>query len=94
VLLRSALARRHGIALVSAPGSIDEGHRGELEVLLLNADREKARELRAGDRVAPLVAIPALRPSRSSWSCVRFGPGQRRIRLQRRMGFVAPGRSW
>jgi dUTP pyrophosphatase len=31
---------------------------GELEVLLLNTDREEACELRAGDRIAQLVVDP------------------------------------
>src|SRR5438270_11270075 len=39
VLPRSGLARRHGISVVNAPGLIDAGYRGEIEVLLLNTDR-------------------------------------------------------
>ena len=42
MLPRSGLTRRLGIALVKAPGLIDEGYRGDLEVLLLNTDREEA----------------------------------------------------
>ena len=38
VLPRSGLAARHGISVVNAPGLIDEGYRGELQVLLLNTD--------------------------------------------------------
>jgi dUTP diphosphatase len=62
VLPRSGLAARHGIALVNAPGLIDEGYRGELQVLLLNTDREQAFEAAAGDRIAQLVIVdvPAL----------------------------------
>ena len=45
-------------------GLIEVGYRGELEVLLLNTDREEACELRAGDRVAQLVVALAPRPSR------------------------------
>ena len=41
VLPRSGLAARHGIALVNAPGLIDAGYRGELQVLLLNTDRAR-----------------------------------------------------
>jgi len=58
VLPRSGLAARHGIALVNAPGLIDEGYRGELRVLLLNTDRATATRLSAGDRIAQLVVIP------------------------------------
>ncbi len=58
VLPRSGLAARHGIALVNAPGLIDEGYRGELRVLLLNTDRGEAIELAAGDRIAQLLVTP------------------------------------
>jgi len=55
---RSGLARRHGIGLVNAPGVIDAGYRGELEVLLANHGREAVR-LAAGTRIAQLVLVPA-----------------------------------
>jgi dUTP pyrophosphatase len=57
VLPRSGLALRHGIALVNAPGLIDEGYRGELRVLLLNTDAEASFEIVAGDRIAQLVLV-------------------------------------
>jgi len=61
VLPRSGTAMKHGIALVNAPGLIDEGYRGELRVLLLNTDREHAFAIAPGDRIAQLVIIaPAL----------------------------------
>jgi len=62
VLPRSGLAARHGISLVNAPGLIDEGYRGELQVLLLNTDREAVFELAAGDRIAQLVVIAVALP--------------------------------
>jgi dUTP pyrophosphatase len=62
VLPRSGLAARHGIALVNAPGLIDAGYRGELQVLLLNTDRELACTLAAGDRIAQLVLIAVATP--------------------------------
>ena len=58
MLPRSGLAARHGIALVNAPGLIDEGYRGELQVLLLNTDREATFRIEAGDRIAQLVVVP------------------------------------
>jgi len=58
VLPRSGLAARHGITLPNAPGLIDSGYRGELRVLLLNADRSEAFEVAAGDRIAQLVVTP------------------------------------
>jgi dUTP pyrophosphatase len=57
VLPRSGLAARHGIALVNAPGLIDEGYRGELQVLLLNTDRAQTFHGAAGDRIAQLVVV-------------------------------------
>jgi dUTP pyrophosphatase len=62
VLPRSGLAARHGIALVNAPGLIDEGYRGEVRVLLLNTDRTQTFALAAGDRIAQLVVIRAEAP--------------------------------
>ena len=55
VVPRSGLADRHGIAVVNAPGLIDEGYRGELAVLLLNTDREHAFAVEPGMRIAQLV---------------------------------------
>ena len=62
VLPRSGLAARHGIALVNAPGLIDEGYRGELQVLLLNTDREQTFQVQAGDRIAQLVVVAVATP--------------------------------
>jgi dUTP pyrophosphatase len=57
VLPRSGLAARHGISVVNAPGLIDADYRGEVRVLLLNTDRERAFELAAGDRIAQLLVV-------------------------------------
>ena len=57
VLPRSGLAARHGIALVNAPGLIDAGYRGEIQVLLLNTDRDTPFTVAAGDRIAQLVLV-------------------------------------
>jgi dUTP pyrophosphatase len=62
VLPRSGLARRHGISLVNAPGLIDAGYRGELEVLLLNTDRSEPVTLDTGDRIAQLVLVAVSTP--------------------------------
>lgn len=58
VLPRSGLAAEHGIALVNAPGLIDSGYRGEVRVLLLNTDRERAFRVSPGDRIAQLLVVP------------------------------------
>jgi dUTP diphosphatase len=52
---RSGLAAKHGVMVVNAPGTIDEGYRGEIKVILLNADRHKPVSFRRGDRIAQLV---------------------------------------
>lgn len=58
VLPRSGLAARHGIALVNAPGLIDSGYRGEIQVTLLNTDLEHSFLVEPGMRIAQLVVIP------------------------------------
>jgi dUTP pyrophosphatase len=62
VLPRSGLAREHGIALVNAPGLIDSGYRGELQVLLLNTDPAEVFRLEPGDRIAQLLIVPIATP--------------------------------
>ncbi len=58
VLPRSGLAREHGITLANSPGLIDAGYRGELRVLLLNADPAEVFRVERGDRIAQLVIAP------------------------------------
>ena len=55
---RSGLAARHGIAIVNAPGLIDSGYRGEIQVVLLNTDREETFTAEPGERIAQLVVLP------------------------------------
>ena len=57
VLPRSGLAARHGITLPNAPGLVDAGYRGELRVLLLNADPAAPFAIAPGDRIAQLVIV-------------------------------------
>jgi dUTP pyrophosphatase len=57
VLPRSGLASKQGLTLANAPGLIDAGYRGELRVLLLNTDRTKSFELKAGERIAQLLVV-------------------------------------
>lgn len=63
VLPRSGLAARHGISLVNAPGLIDSGYRGEIQVLLLNTDSSRPWSLAPGDRIAQLVISPVALPT-------------------------------
>jgi dUTP diphosphatase len=55
---RSGLAAKHGITIVNTPGLVDSGYRGELRVLLLNADRERTFVVEPGMRIAQLVVVP------------------------------------
>jgi len=57
VLPRSGLAARHGITIPNAPGLIDSGYRGEVRVLLLNADPTEPFEVAPGDRIAQLLLV-------------------------------------
>ena len=57
VLPRSGLAARHGISLVNTPGLIDSGYRGEIQVPLINHDREETFLIEEGTRIAQLVLI-------------------------------------
>ncbi|MGA9747870.1 MAG: dUTP diphosphatase [Nocardioides sp.] len=52
---RSGLAARYGISIVNAPGTVDAGYRGEIQVMLVNLDPRTPVELRRGDRIAQLV---------------------------------------
>jgi dUTP pyrophosphatase len=52
---RSGLANRSGLSIVNAPGTIDAGYRGEIQVCLVNLDPTTSIELSRGDRIAQLV---------------------------------------
>jgi dUTP pyrophosphatase len=56
---RSGLALEHRITVLNAPGTIDEGYRGEVAVILINHGRT-AFEVAAGMRIAQLVVKPVL----------------------------------
>lgn len=57
---RSGLAKKHGIGMVNAPGTIDEDYRSEIHVLLINLGREPYT-FQHGDRIAQLVVAPVTR---------------------------------
>jgi dUTP pyrophosphatase len=54
VLPRSGLALRQGVTVLNAPGLIDAGYRGEIQVLLVNHG-DAVFEVKRGDRIAQLV---------------------------------------
>lgn len=62
VRARSGRALREGLAVLNAPGTIDEDFRGELLVLLVNLGDEVVC-IRRGERVAQLVVAPVTRVS-------------------------------
>ncbi len=57
VLPRSGLAARHGITIVNAPGLVDSGYRGEIQVVLLNTDPSESFTVEPGMRIAQLVVV-------------------------------------
>jgi dUTP pyrophosphatase len=52
---RSGLAIKHGVTMVNAPGTVDAGYRGELQIILINHDKTEAVSFKRGDRIAQLV---------------------------------------
>lgn len=58
VIPRSGLAAKHGISVVNAPGLIDSGYRGEIQVILINLDKNKPFEIKKGDRIAQIMFVP------------------------------------
>ena len=52
---RSGLAIKHGVSMVNAPGTVDAGYRGELQVILINHDQREPISFKKGDRIAQLV---------------------------------------
>ena len=51
---RSGLAAKQGVAVLNAPGTIDAGYRGEIQVILINHSTEDYA-VKRGDRIAQLV---------------------------------------
>lgn len=58
---RSGLAAKHGITVLNTPGTIDEGYRGEIKVILINHSREEF-QVTKGMRIAQMAIAPILRP--------------------------------
>jgi dUTP pyrophosphatase len=55
---RSGLAAEHGITVLNTPGLIDSGYRGEVSVILHNADARRPFVVEPGMRIAQLVVVP------------------------------------
>lgn len=54
---RSGLALKHGITVLNTPGTIDEGYRGEIGIILINHGKEKFI-VEKGMKVAQMVVKP------------------------------------
>lgn len=52
---RSGLAIKHGVSMVNAPGTVDAGFRGELQIILINHDPHATVNFSRGDRIAQLI---------------------------------------
>ena len=57
---RSGLALKNGITLVNSPGTIDEGYRGEIGVIVINHG-EEVFKVEIGMKIAQMVIKPVWR---------------------------------
>ena len=57
---RSGLALKQGVTVLNTPGTIDEGYRGEVGVILANFG-DAPFAVNVGDRVAQIVVAPVTR---------------------------------
>jgi dUTP pyrophosphatase len=83
---RSGLAIKHGVTMVNAPGTVDAGYRGELQIILINHDKSESVSFKRGDRIAQLVIQKV---ERAEFIEVRELPGSGRSTD----GFGSTGRS-
>lgn len=56
---RSGLALKHSITVLNSPGTIDEGYRGEIKVILINHGK-KDFKVEKQMRIAQMVIVPIL----------------------------------
>ena len=56
---RSGLALKHGITVLNTPGTIDEGYRGEIGIILINLSKEEFK-IEKGMKIAQMVIQPTL----------------------------------
>ena len=57
---RSGLALKNGITVLNSPGTIDEGYRGEVGVILANFGKEPFK-VEKGSKIAQIVVSPCTR---------------------------------
>lgn len=56
---RSGLALKHGITVLNTPGTIDEGYRGEIGIILINLGSEEFI-VEQGMKIAQMIIKPTL----------------------------------
>ncbi|CDQ39369.1 MULTISPECIES: dUTP diphosphatase [Virgibacillus] len=56
---RSGLALKHSITVLNSPGTIDEGYRGEIKVILINHGKDDFK-VEKHMRIAQMVIAPVL----------------------------------
>lgn len=66
---RSGLALKHGITVLNSPGTIDEGYRGELGVILINHGQDPF-EVKIGMKIAQLVIQPVIKVKVTKSTCL------------------------
>lgn len=54
---RSGLALKHSVTVLNSPGTIDEGYRGEIKVVLINHGKSPFI-IEKGDKIAQMVVKP------------------------------------
>ena len=57
---RSGLALKNGITTLNSPGTIDEGYRGEIGVILINHSNEEFK-VEQGMKIAQMVIKPVFK---------------------------------
>lgn len=83
---RSGLAAKHGLTVLNAPGTIDAGYRGEIQVILVNTDPAAPVTLHRGDRIAQLVVQQV--------AVARFVPAERLPGSVRGSGGIGSTGGW
>jgi len=56
---RSGLALNHQISILNTPGTVDEGYRGEIKLVLINHGK-RVFKVRKGMKVAQMVIAPVI----------------------------------
>lgn len=82
---RSGLAIKHGLTMVNAPGTVDAGYRGELQVIMINHDPSHSVNIKRGERIAQLVIQ---RVEKAEFVELEYLPGSQRGEA----GFGSSGR--